>query len=55
MNWGDFTIGFMAGAGVLAMLLAVVAGIYASLAVHLDRSVRQNKPFMVWAIMRHMA
>ena len=23
MNWGDFTIGFMAGAGVLAMLLTL--------------------------------
>ena len=38
--------------GVLAMFLAVVVGIFASLTVHLDRSVRQNRPFVWWIISR---
>jgi MFS family permease len=44
-----FTFGLI---GVLAMFAAVVAGIFASLAVHLDREVRQNRPFTWWVISR---
>jgi MFS family permease len=44
-----FTFGLI---GVLAMFLAVVVGIFASLAVHLDKSVRQNRPFIWWTISR---
>jgi MFS family permease len=38
--------------GVIAMLVAVLVGIFASLAVHLDSSVRENKPFIWWIISR---
>jgi MFS family permease len=38
--------------GVVAMFLAVVVGIFASLAVHLDKSVRQSRPFTWWIISR---
>ena len=44
-----FTFGLI---GVVAMFLAVVVGIFASLAVHLDKSVRQNRPFIWWIISR---
>lgn len=40
--------------GVTAMLIAVVAGIFASLAVHLDKSVRQNRPF-IWLVICRLA
>jgi MFS family permease len=40
--------------GVVAMLLAVVGGIFASLAVHLDKSVRQNTTF-IWLIISRLA
>ena len=46
---------FMFGSiGVIAMLLAVVAGIFASLAVHLDRAVRQNTTF-IWLVISRLA
>ena len=48
-NASRFTFGLI---GVLAMFLAVVVGIFASLAVHLDKSVRQNRPFIWWIISR---
>jgi MFS family permease len=38
--------------GVVAMFAAVVVGIFASLAVHLDKSVRRNRPFIWWTISR---
>jgi MFS family permease len=38
--------------GVLAMFVAVVIGIFASLAVHLDRSIRRNRAFVWWIISR---
>jgi MFS family permease len=38
--------------GVIAMLVAVVAGIFASLAVTLDRTVRRSTPFIWWIISR---
>jgi MFS family permease len=44
-----FTFGLI---GVIAMFLAVVVGIFASLAVHLDESVRQNRAFVWWIISR---
>jgi len=40
--------------GVIAMLLAVVAGIFASLAVHLDKAVRKNTPF-IWLVISRLA
>jgi MFS family permease len=40
--------------GVIAMILAVVAGIFASLAVHLDSSVRKNTPF-IWLVIARLA
>jgi len=40
--------------GVIAMLLAVVVGIFASLAVHLDKSVRRNTPF-IWLVISRLA
>ena len=40
--------------GVAAMLVAVVAGIFASLAVHLDLAVRQSKAF-IWFIISRLA
>lgn len=43
---------FFGAIGVLAMVLAVVVGIFASLAVHLDRTVRQSTPFIWWTISR---
>jgi MFS family permease len=48
-NASRFTFGLI---GVVAMFLAVVVGIFASLAVHLDKSVRQNRPFIWWIISR---
>ncbi len=44
-----FTFGVV---GVIAMLVAVVAGIYASLAVHLDSTVRKNTSFFWFVISR---
>ncbi len=44
-----FTFGLV---GVMAMFLAVVVGIFASLAVHLDKSVRQSRAFTWWIISR---
>jgi len=44
-----FTFGLV---GVIAMLLAVVAGIYASLSVHLDSTVRKNTSFFWFVISR---
>ncbi len=38
--------------GTLAMVLAVVVGVAGSLAVHQDRGVRRNRPFMAWIIAR---
>jgi MFS family permease len=38
--------------GVLAMFVAVVVGIFASLAVHLDKSIRRNRSFVWWIISR---
>lgn len=38
--------------GVLAMFIAVVVGIFASLAVHMDKSVRRNRAFVWWIISR---
>jgi len=40
--------------GVLAMSIAVVAGIFASLAVHLDSTVRKNTPF-IWFVISRLA
>lgn len=40
--------------GVIAMTIAVVAGIFLALTVHLDPSVRQNRPF-VWFIISRLA
>ncbi len=40
--------------GVIAMLIAVVAGIFASLAVHMDSSVRKNTPF-IWLVISRLA
>lgn len=40
--------------GVVAMLLAVVVGIFASLAVHLDKTVRQNTTF-IWLVISRLA
>lgn len=40
--------------GVVAMLIAVVAGIFASLAVHLDSTVRRNTPF-IWLVISRLA
>jgi MFS family permease len=40
--------------GVVAMLVAVVAGIFASLAVHLDKAVRKNTPF-IWLVISRLA
>jgi len=40
--------------GVVAMLLAVVVGIFASLAVHLDKAVRKNTPF-IWLVISRLA
>lgn len=42
------------GIGVVAMILAVVAGIFAALAVHFDRSILNNKPF-VWLVICRLA
>ena len=41
----QFTFGLV---GVIAMLLAVVAGIYASLAVHLDKRCARTRPSSGW-------
>lgn len=38
--------------GVVAMALAVVAGIFGSLAVHSDPTVRRSRPFIWWTISR---
>ena len=46
-----FTYGLI---GVVAMTLAVVGGIFASLAVHLDSDVRKNTPFF-WLIISRLA
>ena len=46
-----FTFGLI---GVVAMTLAVVGGIFASLAVHLDSDVRKNTPFF-WLIISRLA
>lgn len=46
-----FTFGTI---GVIAMLIAVVAGIFASLAVHLDSTVRNNTPF-IWLVISRLA
>jgi len=46
-----FTFGLI---GVVAMTLAVVGGIFASLAVHLDSDVRKNRPFF-WLIISRLA
>lgn len=46
-----FTFGLI---GVVAMTLAVVGGIFASLAVHLDSAVRKNTPFF-WLIISRLA
>ncbi len=46
-----FTFGLI---GVVAMTLAVVGGIFASLAVHLDSEVRKNTPFF-WLIISRLA
>lgn len=40
--------------GVLAMSIAVVGGIFASLAVHLDSAVRKNTPF-IWLVISRLA
>ncbi len=48
-NASRFTFGVI---GVVAMFLAVVVGIFASLAVHLDKSVRQDRSFIWWIISR---
>jgi MFS family permease len=40
--------------GVLAMLVAVVVGIFASLSVYLDRTIRQNRPF-IWFVISRLA
>lgn len=40
--------------GVIAMLVAVVAGIFASLAVHMDANVRKNTPF-IWLVISRLA
>jgi MFS family permease len=40
--------------GVVAMLIAVVAGIFASLAVHMDSSVRKSTPF-IWLVISRLA
>ncbi|MCS7010946.1 MAG: MFS transporter, partial [Anaerolineales bacterium] len=40
--------------GVFAMMLAVVGGIFASLTVHLDQTVRKNMPF-IWFIISRLA
>ncbi|MCS6992452.1 MAG: MFS transporter [Anaerolineales bacterium] len=40
--------------GVTAMIVAVVVGIFLALSVHLDSSVRQNKPFL-WFIVSRLA
>ena len=46
---------FVFGAiGVIAMMVAVVAGIFASLAVHLDSTVRKNTPF-IWLVISRLA
>ncbi len=44
-----FTFGVI---GVVAMLVAVVVGIFASLAVHQDLTVRRSTPFIWWTISR---
>lgn len=38
--------------GIVAMFAAVVIGIFASLAVHLDKSIRRNRSFVWWIISR---
>ncbi|HNR96965.1 MAG TPA: MFS transporter [Anaerolineae bacterium] len=38
--------------GVLAMVVAVIAGIFGSLAVHSDPTVRRSRPFIWWTISR---
>ncbi len=48
-NASRFTFGLI---GVLAMFVAVVVGIFASLAVHLDKSVRESRAFTWWIISR---
>jgi MFS family permease len=40
--------------GVIAMLLAVVVGVFASLSVHIDKTIRNNKPF-TWLIISRLA
>lgn len=40
--------------GVVAMLLAVILGIFASLGVHLDSAVRKNRPF-TWLVISRLA
>lgn len=40
--------------GILAMVAAVVAGIFASLSIHLDKSIRQNRNF-IWFIIARLA
>jgi len=50
-NASRFTFGTI---GVIAMLIAVVAGIFASLAVHMDSSVRKNTPF-IWLVISRLA
>jgi MFS family permease len=42
------------GLGVLAMVLAVVGGVLASLSVHLDKSIRKNRSF-VWLVIARLA
>lgn len=46
-----FTFGAI---GVAAMLIAVVAGIFAALRVHLDKSVGKNRPF-IWLVISRLA
>lgn len=46
-----FTFGTI---GVVAMIIAVVGGVFAALGIHMDKSIRQNKPF-VWLVISRLA
>ena len=51
---GDASRFAFGAVGVIAMILAVVGGVFAALNVHMDKSVRKNKPF-VWLVISRLA
>ncbi len=53
-NLGDASKFVFGAVGVVAMILAVIGGVTASLNVHMDKSIRQNKSF-VWLVITRLA